>query len=101
MILRVLDSISEGRKLAESRYQILNSETQSSIRTAFSDKTGLTGNLGMKEEERDDDIKLLSLSQVAESSPAAGHAMPAEGPVAILDSDDSGCEAPIIISSSQ
>lgn len=98
LLNRVLDSISEGKKLAESRYQILNSETQSSIRAAFTDRTASLTKSEVKEEE---DIVLLSLSQVAGSSPVGSHTTAAKYPVAIDDCEDSGCDAPIVISSSQ
>lgn len=98
----VLDSISEGKKLAESRYRILSSETQSSIRTAFSDKAAFATHLGTKGGE-DDDIKLLSLSQIASSSPAASCMAAPLGPEPVEIDDDGlvNSEVPIIISSSQ
>ncbi len=33
--LRVLDSIDQGKKLAEFKFKVLESQTQSSIRTCF------------------------------------------------------------------
>lgn len=98
---RVLDSISEGKKLAESRYKILNSETQSSIRTAFADTNAETK---CEIVDEDDDLLLLPVSRVSASSSPVGtwpkvreRRMQEVDVLALSDSD----ENPIIISSSQ
>lgn len=96
MSYRVLDSISEGKKLAESRYKILNSETQSSIRTAFIPFT----KVGMEDYEDKDGVEIVALPRMAaSSSPLPSEARRCE--LVNISDGDEDVNDPIIISSSQ
>ena len=100
----MLDSISEGKKLAESRYKILNSETQSSIRTAFAD-THTAAKCELIDE--DGDLSLISRSLASASSsprstsPKVRGGRIRAGNVLAVSDDEEDQEDPIVISSSQ
>ncbi|KAK9899992.1 hypothetical protein P389DRAFT_165088 [Cystobasidium minutum MCA 4210] len=91
----VLDSISEGKKLAESRYKILNSQTQSSIRTAF------TVDAAKMEVKDEGVLEIPPLSRLRDSSSPVSKPCPVEDSVTISDGEGSEVEEAIVISSIQ